>query len=203
LSSSSPSIRSSPSASPPELASALAPSVRFLAASGASSTDIVPVAPFGGHWSAQGGVPLERHYAGGTGFPLHAGAPGSGLDWELPSASSGGSTELLSLLADAQLATQPVALRVCGLASCSAVEHAQGSFVLCPRCQQVSYCCAAHRRLAWRSWHERVCSVTKRKVQGENQTVRYPVRQVERRMHSTLPAAVRHELLGSRARDQT
>jgi hypothetical protein len=97
-------------------------------------------------------------------------------------------------VSDGLLTTQPVSLRVCGLKSCTAVEHVSDSFVTCPRCQQVAYCSAEHRTLSWRSWHQRVCSVTHKKVQKPGQTVRYPVRQVQR-LHSGTPLGIKASLL--------
>ena len=182
----------------------------------ALQSPVVPVRPFG-HWNPTGGLVFDRYYPGGVGFPAYAsgsgvGAVGGGseaspaskvgLDFELdPSAAVAGSTELMELVAGSQLSTQPVGLRVCGLASCSGVEHVAGTFLVCPRCRLSSYCCDEHRRLAWRSWHERVCCVTKRPVMKPNQTVRYPVKP-QRRLHSGIPRGLRLELLGERKEEQ-
>jgi hypothetical protein len=177
---------------------------------GSGAGGVISVAQFGGHWTSQGGVPFDRHYGGAAGFPLYqnpsgggasgsvaasaAASPSTGLDWELPSASTPGSTELLSLLSESQLCTQPVSLRVCDLKSCALVEHVSESFVLCPRCQQVAYCSTEHRRLAWRSWHKRVCSVTKKRVMKPGQSLRYPVHQVHR-LHSGIPMGAKAALM--------
>lgn len=182
----------------------------------ALQSPVVPVRPFGS-WGPTGGQVFDRYFPGGVGFPAYASGSGAGavgggsepspaskagLDFELdPSAAVAGSTELMELLADSQLSTQPVGLRVCGLASCSGVEHVAGTFLLCPRCRLSSYCCDEHRRLAWRSWHERVCCVTKRPVMKSNQTVRYPVK-AQRRLHSGIPRGLRLELLGERKEEQ-
>lgn len=164
---------------------------------------IIPVRSVGGHWNTlAGGLPYDRFYPGGSGLPAFPGTDlaglrtkaSAGLDWQVASAAHPGSTELHDLLAESQLSTQSVGLRVCDLRSCAAVEHVAGSFVTCPRCRIAAYCCLEHRALAYRSWHDRVCSVTRRKVMKPNQTLRFPVHQVKR-LHSGLPGAVRAELL--------
>ena len=129
--------------------------------------------------------------AGGRGKP--GGEKNCGLDWELPCASAPGSTEPLSLVSEGLLSTQPVCLRVCDLRSCGAVEHVRDSFLQCPRCQQVAYCSSAHRSLAWRAWHQRVCSVTRKKEMKPGQTLRYPVRQLQR-LHSGVPVGLKASL---------
>jgi len=157
--------------------------------------------------TSTGAAPAPGGAAGGSGTAAATKAPfigaltttaasaaACGLDWELPSASMPGSTELLSLLSDAQLSTQAVSLRVCDLKSCALVEHESGTFISCPRCQSVAYCSVEHRRLAWRSWHSRECSVTQTKIMKPGQTRRYPVR-MQQRLHSGVPMGAKAALM--------
>jgi len=119
-------------------------------------------------------------------------ANAAGLACHLPPESSAGSRALFDLQSSAQLSTQTVHLRVCALQSCDEVEQVANSFLPCQRCGRVAYCCALHRRMAWKAWHERECSLVKKPK--SNQTLRYPIKP-RKQLHNGPPRSWQQRMM--------